>query len=280
MLLQEHKVPKESCVFVHKRLGAAEGFWSPAERTEGGNAKGGLAVLVGERYKGKVKDAGVDTTNGFLWVVLATTAGLIGIVNVYAPHTPGARARKWHRLVQAIDPEVPWVLGGDFNFVERRQDKKGGLRFRHKEEDFWMECRSVELGVADPWILRPTCVESKSPVYTCGTSKLLSLSGSGLTASMFPSSGCIGWSSSRSMGEPSARITTPSPWTWDYLMRGPGNKGECLGDRGFSGPTWTWQDRRLGRRESMMSCDTGCQLASVCLHWNVFNRRSRNAATF
>lgn len=111
---------KEFCVFVYKRLGAAEGFWLSAERTEGGNVKGGLAVLVGERYKGKVKDAGVDIINGFLWVVFVITVGFIGIVNVYVLYTSGARARKWYRLVQVIDSEVSWVFGGDFNFVERR----------------------------------------------------------------------------------------------------------------------------------------------------------------
>lgn len=103
-----------------------------------------------------------------------------------------------------------------------------------------MECRSVEFGVADLWILRLICVESKSSVYICGISKLLSLSGSGLIVFMFFFSGCIGWLSSRFMGEFFVRIIILLLWIWDYLMRGSGNKGECLGDRGFSGLIWIW----------------------------------------
>lgn len=61
---------------------------------------------------------------------------------------------------------LPWILGGDWNFVELRADKQGGLRFSHKEEDMWLEMRDMELAVGDPWGLKPQCIHKGSPHHT------------------------------------------------------------------------------------------------------------------
>lgn len=71
----------------------------------------------------------------------------MGVANVYAGHSPAKRGRIWRRMMASLDSSLPWIKGGDWNFVERRQDKQGGLRFRHKEEDIWMEARDMEWGL-------------------------------------------------------------------------------------------------------------------------------------
>lgn len=39
-----------------------------------------------------------------------------------------------HRFLETVDLSIPWTIGGDHNFVERRKDKKGGLDCVHAEE--------------------------------------------------------------------------------------------------------------------------------------------------
>lgn len=34
-------------------------------------------------------------------------------------------------MIEELDFFFFWIMGGDFNFVERRKDKQGGLRFRY-----------------------------------------------------------------------------------------------------------------------------------------------------
>lgn len=69
-------------------------------------------------------------------------------------------------MIEELDSSFPWTIGGDPNFIECRQDKQGGTRFRHAEEDNWMELRDMEFAVGDPWILKPKCVTAASPHYT------------------------------------------------------------------------------------------------------------------
>lgn len=164
--LQEHKLTKKKIPFVNKRIGAKKSFWSPAELSKKGMPIGGLAILVGDRFADKVVDAGVDKENAFLWLQVVSETGVIGLVNVYTLHSPQARAPIWGRMLETLDLLVPWTVDGDLNFVERQQDKKGGLKFRHGEENVWLELRDMELAVGDPWVLRPQCVPTQSPRFS------------------------------------------------------------------------------------------------------------------
>lgn len=111
-------------------------------------------------------DAGVDRKNAYLWLKVATEVGIMGVANIYTGHSPAKRAKIWNRMIAEIDCALPWILGGDWNFVERRADKQGGLRFSHKEEDVWLEMRDMELFVGDPWVLKPQCIPRASTHYT------------------------------------------------------------------------------------------------------------------
>lgn len=133
LLVQEHKLLKEKIPFVNKRLKYKKAFWTPAKKGKKGVPKGGLAIF-GDKFADRVVDAGVDTKNVFLWLTVVTEAGLLGVTNIYAGHSPAKRGKFWHRLLAAMDSSLPWIEGGYWNFVERRQDKKGGLRFCRKRK--------------------------------------------------------------------------------------------------------------------------------------------------
>ena len=49
--------------------------------------------------------------------------GDTGFTNVYAPNETGARTQLWGELLSSLPHSCRWLLLGDFNFVERRQDK-------------------------------------------------------------------------------------------------------------------------------------------------------------
>lgn len=66
LFLQEHKLMREKIPFVSRRLKFKKAFWTPAKKGEKGNAKGGLAIAVGDKFADKIVDAGVDKKNAFL----------------------------------------------------------------------------------------------------------------------------------------------------------------------------------------------------------------------
>lgn len=137
LLIQEHKLTRGDIHFVDARLEAAKLVWTPCQPR--GQGRGGLAILVGERSAKKVIGSGVDKKREFIWIKLATPLGEMGIVNVYAPQKPAQRAVLWERMQQNLEAGVSWSLMSDWNFVERKQDRKDGLCFRHKEWDSWSE---------------------------------------------------------------------------------------------------------------------------------------------
>lgn len=151
MFLQEHKLSRTEIPFVNRRIGNYRTIWTPCE----GQGKGGLAILIGKRYEDKVLNWDIDKENAYIWLKLATPLGVFGIINVYALHKPEGRSRIWRRLQQALEPGIPWTIMGDMNFIERRKDRKGGTRFRYKEEEAWTDIRDVQLGLGDPWVLNP-----------------------------------------------------------------------------------------------------------------------------
>lgn len=79
-------------------MGGYRSVWSPAK----GQGKGGIAILVGERYEDKTLGSGVDEKNKYVWIKLVTPLGEIEIVNVYVPQKPEKRAKVWDRMSQTM----------------------------------------------------------------------------------------------------------------------------------------------------------------------------------
>lgn len=47
----------------------------------------------------------------------------VAILNVYAPHTPAERCALWLELISSLPRDYRSTLSGDWNFVERKEDK-------------------------------------------------------------------------------------------------------------------------------------------------------------
>lgn len=60
--------------------------------------------------------------------------GPIGILSIYTPNGSTKRRHFWHELVDTLDTQRRWIIGGDFNMVEASTDRKGGLAKWLKEE--------------------------------------------------------------------------------------------------------------------------------------------------
>lgn len=49
--------------------------------------------------------------------------GNISITYIYAPNILTGRRHLWHIMVDALPKDCEWIFGGDFNMIERPQDK-------------------------------------------------------------------------------------------------------------------------------------------------------------
>lgn len=106
-------------LFVNKWIGCRKLFRILVKKVDGGNVKGGLVIFVGERYVDKILDVGVDIKNVFLWLKVVIEIGVMGVVNVYVGYFFVKRVKIWRRMLIFMDCLFFWILGGDWNFVER-----------------------------------------------------------------------------------------------------------------------------------------------------------------
>lgn len=53
---------------------------------------------------------------------------------MYAPNDPIKRAELWIWMKNL--PNIPWVIGGDFNMIESPLDKVGGRPFSWNKDEF------------------------------------------------------------------------------------------------------------------------------------------------
>jgi hypothetical protein len=88
------------------------------------------------------------------WVRLTRVpGGDLSILNVYAPNNAAARCVLWRELVESLDKDCSWILAGDWNFVERSQDKSRNNRqtMSVKERGIFEQLTST-LEVSDPFL--------------------------------------------------------------------------------------------------------------------------------
>ncbi|CAM6111370.1 unnamed protein product [Calypogeia fissa] len=52
--------------------------------------------------------------------------GPIGLLNIYAPHTRALQESLWDALHHILDPTWSWIVGRDFNMIEKSFDQIGG----------------------------------------------------------------------------------------------------------------------------------------------------------
>jgi exonuclease III len=131
LLLQEHRLRGVAASRLSSRLWKGVGCWSQ-DASDGynhlpgelGAGKGGVAILLGPKWRNSIKQARNIYHNRVQWLILEGLAGGdVGIANVYAPNNPVDRRDLWLHMIQDLPHTCRWILAGDFNMVESRQDK-------------------------------------------------------------------------------------------------------------------------------------------------------------
>ena len=86
--------------------------------------KGGVGILIAQKYAKLVTAHGALFEDRLVWIKLeGIEGGNIGLTCVYAPNIPTERRNMWHNMIDALPKDCEWLIGGDFNMTERRQDK-------------------------------------------------------------------------------------------------------------------------------------------------------------
>lgn len=89
--------------------------------------KGGVALLVHPKWSSCIIDHGVSPCNRAVWVTIKYNNNSFGICSVYASNDWKERITLWDWIDNL--PDLPWIVGGDFNMIESQADKEGGLPF-------------------------------------------------------------------------------------------------------------------------------------------------------
>ncbi|GLJ49275.1 hypothetical protein SUGI_1041170 [Cryptomeria japonica] len=93
--------------------------------------KGGVALLVHPKWSSCIIDHGVSPCNRAVWVTIKYNNNSFGICSVYASNDWKERITLWDWIDNL--PDLPWIVGGDFNMIESQADKEGGLPFTWKD---------------------------------------------------------------------------------------------------------------------------------------------------
>jgi exonuclease III len=81
---------------------------------EPGVGSGGVGIFVAPYISHLVHASGVIGANMAQWITFrGYSGGDIGVVNVYAPHTPQERIYLWVELIQTLPSGPRWIFTGD-----------------------------------------------------------------------------------------------------------------------------------------------------------------------
>lgn len=87
--------------------------------------KGGATILINPNWKNSIIDSGISPCNRVVWATFYHGDSSFGLCNIYAPNDYRDRSELWKWFSSL--PDIPWILGGDFNMVEHKDDKSGGI---------------------------------------------------------------------------------------------------------------------------------------------------------
>lgn len=89
--------------------------------------KGGIFLAIGPKLINFIADNGIVPSGMVAWAHIDhLELGNFGILSLYAPNGSTKRGRFWHELADTLDPQRTWIIGGDFNMVEKATDRRGG----------------------------------------------------------------------------------------------------------------------------------------------------------
>lgn len=131
VLIQEHKMRGRDLDGLGNRLMAGTTSWipeaAPGERSwinPNAAGKGGVGIILVNKYEKLVSEHGTLYENRVVWIrLVGIEGGNIGIACVYTPSIPTERRHLWHLMMDSHPKDYNWIIGGDLNMTERREDK-------------------------------------------------------------------------------------------------------------------------------------------------------------
>lgn len=129
LMIQEHRLRHDAARNVGRTLWRGAKTWC-LEATHGytiaglGAGKGGVVTLLAPKWVSMITQQGSIMNNRVHWFILGgLPGGEVGFANIYAPNSAHERCVLWELLIATLPRTCRWVLAGDFNNVETRQDK-------------------------------------------------------------------------------------------------------------------------------------------------------------
>jgi hypothetical protein len=131
LFIQEHRLQNQAARDLGPKLWPSSTSWcleaSPGynnDPTVVGAGCGGIITLLHPKWSKKVVTTGAVMTNRAQWIMLSgLLGGDLGFVNIYAYNDTPGQAQLWTDLAIALPANCKWIVAGDFNFVEARNDK-------------------------------------------------------------------------------------------------------------------------------------------------------------
>lgn len=84
--------------------------------TKHNKGKGGVVILIYPKWKASILCSEISPCNRAVWVSIKDGDSTFGICTVYAPNDYRERADLWQWISSL--PDIPWIVGGDFNMIE------------------------------------------------------------------------------------------------------------------------------------------------------------------
>lgn len=99
--------------------------------------KGGIALMINNKWNNALTHKGISPCKREVWATFNHNSCHFGVCYVHAPNDYKGKIELWNYLDSLCD--IPSIIAGDFNMVERCEDKNGGNPFewRIQEKPHW-----------------------------------------------------------------------------------------------------------------------------------------------
>jgi hypothetical protein len=154
ILLQEHKIPEADCIKLGA-LGVHKGqiLWNGGSyNAHKDKWKAGTPIIVSSAISHLVLDSGIVVPSRAQWITYSMDNQVIGMLNIYAPNKSHERATFWTQIANNLPLADSWLVGGDFNIVEREGDHSTNTpkKLSNEEREAWDQL-VMRLGLEDVW---------------------------------------------------------------------------------------------------------------------------------
>ena len=120
------------------------GYWNPPRAKRIGltrmRPEMRVEILLAHKYARPVTAHGSLYNHRIIWIKPEGIAGgSIGLACVYAPNILTERRHLWHIMMESLPRDCKWILGGDFNMMERQKNKSNdcGREINDLEKLIW-----------------------------------------------------------------------------------------------------------------------------------------------